>query len=99
MCPHDKIRIAEFEISYVGHPPVSIQYALCLSKGSQGSGPCRLSGSFSKSSKLHEDFSDEVFESSMTSEDNVWRMFFDGASRTGPKGKISAGVGVVFVSP
>jgi len=26
-------------------------------------------------------------------------VFFNGASRTGPKGKIIAGVGVVFVSP
>ena len=27
------------------------------------------------------------------------QMFFDGASRIGPKGKIIAGVGVVFISP
>jgi len=53
----------------------------------------------SESSKLHEDILDEVFETNMTSEDEVWQMFIDGASRTGPKGKIIAGVGVVFVSP
>jgi len=35
----------------------------------------------------------------MTSEDKVWQMLFDGASRTGPKGKIIIGVGVVFISP
>ena len=36
----------------------------------------------------------------MTSEnDYMGQMFFDGASRTSPKGKIIAGVGVVFVSP
>jgi len=52
-----------------------------------------------KSSKLHEDIPDEVFESNVTSEDEVWQMFFDGASRIGPKGKIIAGVGVVFISP
>jgi len=52
-----------------------------------------------KSSKLHEDISDEIFESNMTSEDEVWQMFFDGASRTGPKGKTIAGVGVVLISP
>ena len=52
-----------------------------------------------KSSKLHEDIPDEVFESNLTSEDEVWQMFFDGASRIGPKGKIIAGVGVVFISP
>ena len=52
-----------------------------------------------ESSKLHEDIPDEIFESNMTSEDEVWHMFFDGASRTGLKGKIIAGVGVIFVSP
>jgi len=50
-------------------------------------------------SKLHEDISDEIFESNVTSEDKVWQMFFDGASRTDPKGKIIAGLGVVFISP
>ena len=50
-------------------------------------------------SKLHEDIPDEVFESNVTSEDEVWQMFFDGASRIGPKGRIITGVGVVFISP
>jgi len=27
---------------------------------------------------------DEVIKANMTSEDDVWQMFFDGASRTGP---------------
>ena len=50
-----------------------------------------------KSSNLiYEDIPDEVFESNITSEDEVWQMFFDGASRIGPKGRIIAGVGVVF---
>ena len=48
-----------------------------------------------ESSKLHKDIPDEVFES----EDEVWQMFFNGASRIGPKRKIIAGVGVVFISP
>jgi len=52
-----------------------------------------------ESSKLHEDIPDEIFKSNMISEDEVWQMFFDGASRTGPKGKIIVGVGVVFISP
>ena len=29
----------------------------------------------------------------------VWQVFFDEASRVGPKGRIIAGVGVVFISP
>jgi len=52
----------------------------------------------SKSSKLHEDILDEVIEANITSNDDVWQLFFDGASRTRPKGKIVAGVGVVFIS-
>jgi len=49
-----------------------------------------------ESSKLHEDIPDEVFKSNMTSEDEVWQMFFDGALRTCANGKIIAGVGMVF---
>ena len=39
----------------------------------------------SENSKLHEDILDGIFKSNMISEDEVWQMFFDGASRTGPK--------------
>jgi len=35
----------------------------------------------------------------MISEDEVWQMFFDGTSRTDPKGKTTAGVGVAYISP
>ena len=35
----------------------------------------------------------------MTSSDDVWQLFFDGASRTEPNGKVVAGVKVVFISP
>ena len=48
-------------------------------------------------SKLHEDIPDEVFESNVTSEDEVWQMFFDGISRIGPKGRIIAGVGLSLI--
>jgi len=48
--------------------------------------------------KLHEDTLDEFIESNMTSRDDVWQMFFDGASRKDLKCKIIAGAGVVFVS-
>jgi len=41
---------------------------------------------------------DEVIKVNITSSDDVWLLFFDAASRTGPKGKIVAGVGVVFIS-
>ena len=51
----------------------------------------------SESSKLH-DILDEVIEVNITSIDDVWHLFYDGVSRTGPKGKIVTGVGVVFIS-
>jgi len=51
-----------------------------------------------ETSKLLEDIPDEVIKANMTSSDDVWQMFFDGASRTGSKGKIVARVGVIFVS-
>ena len=53
----------------------------------------------SKTSKLHEDIPNEVMKDNITSSEDVWQLFFDGASRTGPKGKIAAGVEVVFISP
>jgi len=52
-----------------------------------------------ESSKLHEDIPDEVIEFNITLSDDAWQLFFDGTSRTGPKGKIIARVGVVFISP
>ena len=52
-----------------------------------------------ESSKVHEDIPNEVFKSNIISEDEVWQIFFNGASRIGLKGKIIAGVGVVFISP
>ena len=48
----------------------------------------------SESSKLYEDIPDEVIKGNITSSDYVWQLFFDGASRTRPKGKIVTGVGV-----
>jgi len=53
----------------------------------------------SETSKLHEDIPDEVIKANMTSSDDVWKMFFDGALRIDYKGKIIARVGVVFISP
>jgi len=47
-----------------------------------------------ETSKLHEDISDEVIEANMTSSDDAWQLFFDYASRTRPKGKIIAIVGL-----
>jgi len=55
-----------------------------------------------RATKLYEDLPDEVAEVCLTQtsfEGQVWQLFFDDASRTGPQGNIVAGVGVVLVSP
>ena len=55
-----------------------------------------------RATKLYDDLPDEVAEACQTQtsfERQVWQLFFDGASRTSPKGHIVAGVGVVLVSP
>ena len=44
----------------------------------------------SETSKLHEDIRDEVIEANMTSDDEVWQIFFDSASRVVSKDKIVA---------
>lgn len=54
-----------------------------------------------ESLKLYEDLPDEIAEVCITQasfEEQVWQLFFDGESRTSPKGHIVVGVGVVLVS-
>ncbi|XP_020249430.1 uncharacterized protein LOC109826820 [Asparagus officinalis] len=54
----------------------------------------------SDSSRLYEDLPDKVAEAYVTQGVmQVWKLFFDGASRESPDGGITAGVGVVLVSP
>ena len=51
--------------------------------------------------KLYEDLPYEVAEIYITQtyfKEQLWQLFFDGASKTGPRGNIVAGVGVVLVS-
>ena len=51
--------------------------------------------------ELNEDLPDEVAEVCQTQtsfERQTWQLFFDGA-RTGPRGHVVAGVGVVLVFP
>ena len=55
-----------------------------------------------KATKLYEDLPNEVAEVCLTQtsfERQVWQLFFDGASRTGPQGHVIAGVGIVLVPP
>ena len=56
----------------------------------------------SRATKLYKALSDEVTEVCLTQtsfERQVWQLFFDGASRTGPQGHVIAGVGIVLISP
>jgi len=51
--------------------------------------------------KLYEDLPYEVAEIYITQtyyKEQLWQLFFDGASKTGPRGNIVVGVGVVLVS-
>ena len=55
----------------------------------------------SRNSKLYDDLSNEIVEVDIinaSSEEQVWQLFFDGASKTNPEGNIVAGVGVVLIS-
>ena len=55
-----------------------------------------------RATELYKDLPDEVAKFYLTQtsfKGQVWQFFFDGASRTGPRGHIIAGVGVVLVSP
>jgi len=56
----------------------------------------------SGSSKLYDGLPDEIAEINAThvsSEEQVWQLFFDRASRTSPEGNIIAGVGVILIFP
>src|SRR3954465_1491494 len=51
--------------------------------------------------KLYDDIPDEAADVHLvqtTLEDQVWQMFFDGASRVNSSGDLAAGVGIVLVS-
>ena len=54
----------------------------------------------SGTSKLYDDLSDEIAEVNLinaSSEEQVWQLFFDGASRTSPEGNIiTSGLVLIF---
>ena len=55
-----------------------------------------------ETSKLYDDIPDKITEVNVinaSSEEQVWQLFFDGASRMNPTGNIVAGMGVVLISP
>lgn len=52
-----------------------------------------------KLSKLYEGILDETLKANVTSNDYVWQVFFDGASRIGPEEKVVVIAGMVLVSP
>jgi len=51
-------------------------------------------------SKIFDDLPDEITKVNFinaSSEEQVWQLFFDGASRTSPEGSIIAGVGLTYL--
>jgi len=88
----------------MGHLALPIWNAIPATKSCEriGSADFLAKHPDSRTTKLYEDLPDEIAEVCMTQtsfEEQVWQLFFDGASRTGPRGNIIAGVGVVLVSP
>lgn len=51
-----------------------------------------------ENSKLYEAIFDEAMIMNITSQHEVWKMFFDGYERMRPKGKVIAKAGIVFIS-
>lgn len=47
---------------------------------------------------LYKDIPGENIESNLTTEEPIWQMFFNGASRAGLRGKIIAGAWIVFMT-
>ena len=84
----------------MGHITIPTRHDLCTQKAikDQALADFLAAHPIPETSKLHEDIPDEIIEANMTSSDDVWQMFFDDASSTDSKGKIVAGVGVIFVS-
>ncbi|XP_020262909.1 uncharacterized protein LOC109838892 [Asparagus officinalis] len=52
-----------------------------------------------KPSKLYEDISDEVIESNVILDHQIWQLYFNSASRCSYKGVVIVGVGVVLIDP
>ena len=65
----------------MGTPSVSVRHSLCFSEGGQKPALADFLAAHPvpENSKLLEDIPDEVFESNITSMDEVWQMFFNGA--------------------
>ena len=88
----------------MGYFALAIRDVIHATDGSQRSSRGEFLGDHpvSGSSKLYDDLSDEIAEVYMTDispEEQVWQLFFNDTSRTGPRGNIIVGVGVVLVSP
>ena len=103
MITHDKTIFAKLQISKMAHIALTILDAIHATKGDQTSSCGRFSGRSSNpgSSKLYDDLLDEITVVNVihvSSEEQVWQLFFDGASRTSPEGNIIAGVAVVLIS-
>jgi len=101
---YDEAIIAEWSIGEMGYLALPIWNAIPATKSCEriGSADFLAKHPDSRTTKLYEDLPDEIAKVCMTQtsfEEQVWQLFFDGESRTGPRGNIIAGVGVVLVSP
>lgn len=51
-----------------------------------------------RTSPLYKEIPGEVIEANLVTKESVWKMFFDGTSRTRLGGKIIVGAEIVFVT-
>jgi len=96
MIAHDKSIFAEQQTSEMGHIALTIWDAIHATKGNQRSSYGRFSGRVPGTSKLYDGLPDEIAEVNLINaslEEQVWQIYFDGASRINLEGNIIAGVG------
>jgi len=87
----------------MGHIALPIRDAIPTTKSYEGTDSGRLLDEHpdSRTTKFYEDLPDEIAEVCLTEtsfKGQVWQLFFDKASITGPQENIVARVGVVLVS-
>jgi len=87
----------------MGHIALIVRDAIHAIKGDQRASCGRFLGQspVPETSKLYDDLPDKIAEVNVinaSSEEQVWQLFFDRASRMSPEGNIIAGVGVILIS-
>ena len=86
----------------MGHIALTIRDAIMPQKAIKGQAMANFLADHPilKTLKFYDDLPDEIVEVNVmnaSSEEQVWKLFFNGASRTSPEGNIIVGVEVVLI--